>query len=415
MLEQTGAGLLGALEAQQAELIALCARLVRLPSENPPGDTRAVAACVADYLTALGLAVQVYAPHPERPNVVATLGPPAARPHLVLNSHLDTFPAGQGWTQPPFGGVVADGRLYGRGASDMRAGLAVSLLLARLLVAQPPPGRVTFSYSSDEEAGGTWGTQWLLANVPALRDADACLIGDQCGPWAVGIGEKGGLWLRLHTTGRAAHAAYSTRQSATAALVRALAVALSLTDLAPLTPPAVAAVLDRERPLVAAHWGEEAPALLDRVTVNIGTLAGGTATNLVADRAAATLDIRLPLGLRADDVRHALEARLAAAGLADVTLEVLARFDPYCTPPDAPIVRAVVAASAAVRGEPAVPVVRLGATDARFFRAAGIPTVVYGPTAHHMGGPDEFVTLADLVTTARVHARAVLALLHGTA
>ena len=413
-MESTGARLAAALEARQTELIALCARLVQIPSENPPGDTRAVAAFVADSLAAAGLAVQVYAPHPERPNVVATLGPPAARPHLLLNSHLDTFPAGEGWTQPPFGGTIANERLYGRGASDMRAGLAASLLLARLLAEQPPPGRVTFSYSSDEEAGGTWGTQWLLAHVPMLRTVDACLIGDQCGPWAVGIGEKGGLWLRLHATGRSAHAAYGTAHSATARLVRALAVADSLTDLTPATPPEVAAVLARQRPLVAMHWGEEAPAILDRVTVNIGTLAGGTSTNLVADRAEATLDIRLPIGLSTEAVLGTLEARLMAAGLAAVTIDPLARFDPYCTSPDAPIVRAVVAASAAVRGEPALPVVRLGATDARYFRAAGIPTVVYGPTAHRMGGPDEFVTLDDLLTTAQVHARAALTFLQGT-
>ncbi|MBX5490185.1 MAG: M20/M25/M40 family metallo-hydrolase, partial [Chloroflexi bacterium] len=117
-MESAGTCLAAALETRQAELIALCAQLVRIPSENPPGDTRAVAAFVADSLAAAGLAVQVYAPHPERPNVVATLGPSAARPHLLLNSHLDTFPAGQGWTYPPFGGTVADGRLYGRGASD---------------------------------------------------------------------------------------------------------------------------------------------------------------------------------------------------------------------------------------------------------------------------------------------------------
>ncbi|HLI27861.1 MAG TPA: M20/M25/M40 family metallo-hydrolase [Chloroflexota bacterium] len=412
-MEPCYAHLRAAVAARQAELVALCARLVRFPSENPPGDTRAVAAFVADYLAAAGLAVQVHAPHPERPNVVATLGPAAARPHLLLNSHLDTFPAGEGWTRPPFGGLLADGRLYGRGASDMRAGLAASLLLARLWAEQPPPGRVTFSYSSDEEAGGTWGTRWLLAHLPALRAADACLIGDQCGPWAVGIGEKGGLWLRLRARGRAAHAAYGTRQSATARLVRALMVAESLGELVPATPPGVAAVLERQRPLVAMHWGEEAPAILDRVTVNIGTLAGGTSTNLVADQAEATLDIRLPVGLRADAVLEALEARLAAARVEEVAVEVLARFDPHCTPPDAPIVRAVVAASAAVRGEPALPVVRLGATDARYFRAAGIPTVVYGPTAHHMGGPDEFVTLDDLLTTAQVHACAALAFLCG--
>src|SRR5262249_20907886 len=88
--------------------------------------------------------------------------------------------------------------------------------------------------------------------------------------------------------------------------------------------------------------------------------------------------------------------------------EVIASFDPQFTPPDAAIVRATRANSAAVRGEPALPVLRLGATDARFFRAAGIPTVVFGPKAYNMGGPHEYVTLDDLQTVARVQAGVVV-------
>lgn len=409
------ARLLEALEARREELVELCARAVRIPSENPPGDTTAIARFVREYLEALGLAVREYAPKPDRPNLVASLG--EARPHLVLNAHLDEFPAtGEGWRHPPFAGVVEEGRLYGRGASDMRAGLAVSLFLARLLVdlRLRLPGRLTLSYSSDEESGGTWGTRWLLEHAPELR-GDACLIGDQCGPWAIGIGEKGGCWLRARTRGGASHAAYGTRDSATARLVEALRVIRSLADLVPATPEELRPVIERQRPLVAAAWGAEAPEILDRVTVNIGTLRGGTAINLVAEEAVAEVDIRMPVGLTSSAILQELDRRLAAAGLAGVEIETLTVFEPAYTPPGSPIVRVTEAASAEALGRASMPVVRLGATDARYFRAAGIPTVVFGPTAHGMGGANEYVTLDDLFATARVHAGVVADFLTGGA
>src|SRR5215831_14161824 len=133
-----------------------------------------------------------------------------------------------------------------------------------------------------------------------------------------------------------------------------------------------------------------------------------SATRLVADSAVAEVDVRLPPGLTAAGILATLEQRFAAAGVPRPQIEVIASFDPEFTPPDAAIVRATSANSAAVRGEPALPVLRLGATDARFFRAAGIPTVVFGPKAYNMGGPNEYVTLDDLRTVARVHAGVVV-------
>jgi len=412
----TRARLLAALDARQAELIDLCAQTVRIPSENPPGDTTDITRFVRGYLQDAGLYVNEYAPRPERPNLVAAIGPADARPHLVLNSHLDTFPAGDGWDGSPFSGAVRDGRLYGRGASDMRVGLATSLFLARLIVDLELrlPGRLTFSYSSDEESGGIWGTRWLLEHVPELH-GDGCLIGDQCGTWAIGIGEKGGCWLRLRTSGRSSHAAYGTRDSATAWLVRALQVLQSLEDLPPATPAALRPVVERERALVSAEWGEQAPDILERVTVNVGTVRGGTSINLVADSAVAEVDVRLPPGITAETVLATLEQRFAAAGVPSPEIEVIASFDPYFTPPEAAIVRATSANSARVRGEASLPVLRLGATDARFFRASGIPTVVFGPKAYNMGGPNEYVTLDDLAVVARVHAGVVVDFLYGEA
>ena len=415
--EAAKARLWAALAARQDELVALCAETVRIPSENPPGDTTAIARFVRDYLAALGLTIREYAPRAERPNLVAALGDDGARPHLLLNAHLDTFPAtGDDWQHPPFGGVVEDGRLYGRGACDMRAGLAVSLFLARLLVELDLglPGRLSLSYSSDEESGGTWGTRWLVEHVPQVR-ADGCLIGDQCGTWAIGIGEKGGCWLRLRTSGRASHAAYGTRESAVHWLLETLQVLRSLTDLVPATPDALRPILEGERPVVGGAWGAQAPELLERVDVNVGTVQGGTSINLVADSAMAEADVRLPVGVTTAQVLTELEGRLAAAGVPRPEIEVLAAFDPYFTAPEAAIVRATAANAAAVLGRAALPVLRLGATDARYFRAAGIPTVVFGPSAHNMGGANEYVTLEDLAAVARVHAGVVVDFLYGAA
>lgn len=165
--------------------------------------------------------------------------------------------------------------------------------------------------------------------------------------------------------------------------------------------------------MVGAEWGPEAPEILERVTVNIGILEGGTAINMVAERAAAEVDIRLPVGIGSAEVLRELDKRLAAAGIAEAEVEVLAAFDPFYTPPDAALVRLTEANTAEALGRASLPVVRLGATDARYFRAAGVPTVVFGPTAHNMGGANEYVTLEDLLVTARVHAGVVADFLEG--
>lgn len=415
--EHVKARLLHELQERQNELIALCAESVRIPSENPPGDTTAIATFVQEYLAQRGCAIHTYAPREGRPNLIAMLDSGVPGPRLLLNSHLDEFPAvGGQWERPPFSGEIDNGRIFGRGASDMRAGLAVSLFLSRLIseLELNLPGQLIISFSSDEESGGTWGTRWLLKHVPEVR-ADACLIGDQCGTWAVGIGEKGGVWVRLRTTGVSGHAAYGTARSAVRPMVHALAIVESLEALESAPPPSLRPVIERERSLIAAHWGEEAPKILDRVTANIGQVHGGVSINLVADSCEAEVDIRLPVGLSTTEVVTALRGRLDRAGLSEVQIDLLTAFEPNWTGPDHPLVQAVIKNSEQVRGRAALPVLRLGATDARWFRAAGIPTVVYGPTAHNMGGANEYVTIEDLLVTAQVHAGAIVDYLTGSA
>lgn len=401
---------LEALQRRQDELAALCARLIQIPSENPPGDTAALASAIRDHLGGLGVPVEWHEPMPGRPNLVATLG--SGPPNLVLSGHLDEFPAGSGWTRPAFSGAIEDGRIWGRGAGDMKSGLAVALMVTALVreLRVPLRGRLTLAFASDEETGGEWGTQWLLANVPAVR-GDACLIGESSGTWSAGIGEKGVLWLRLTGRGVSGHAAYRQGTSAVDAVLAAVAALEGLSGKRAKAGAKIEQVIARQRREAERRWGRGTGRLADTLAVSVGTLQGGGQVNLIPSSAMAEIDLRLPPGLTTDAIAREARRRVEKATGGAVDVEVFNACDPYVSPPDAPLVRSVLANAKAINGRAVLPVVRLGYTDGRFFRRAGIPTVVYGPAVYNMGGPDEYVETADLFEIARVHAAAVVDML----
>jgi len=402
--------LIDELRARQSDLFALCSRLVQIPSENPPGDTTKLASFIRDYLVSRGIEVRWHEPMAGRPNLVATLG--GGGPNLVLAGHLDEFPAGQGWTRPPFSGAIEDGRIWGRGAGDMKAGLAVALTVASLIRGMEVPlaGTLTLAFASDEETGGAWGTQWLLANVPAVH-GDACLIGESSGTWSAGIGEKGVLWLRLRASGISGHAAYQQGTSAVGAMRAALGAVERLDGRRAKAEAGVARVIRRQRPSAERWWGRGTGRLADTVAVSVGTLQGGGQVNLIPEAAMAEVDVRVPPGFTTAAIENEARRRIKQAAGDSVEVDVFNQCDPYVTPPDSRLVTLVLDNARQINQQDVLPVVRLGYTDGRFFRRAGIPTVVYGPAVQNMGGPDEHIETADLLAVACVHAGAVLDML----
>lgn len=402
--------LIDELRKRGAELFELCSRLVQIPSENPPGDTSTLATFIRDHLAAKGIAVEWHEPMAGRPNLVATIG--SGTPNVVLSGHLDEFPAGQGWTRPPFCGAIEDGRIWGRGAGDMKAGLATAVTIASLVreLDIQLAGRLTLAFASDEETGGAWGTQWLLANVPAVR-GDACLIGESSGTWSAGIGEKGVLWLRLRASGVSGHAAYQQGTSAVAAMRGALAAIEPMQGRRGRADKAVARVIAAQRGAAERRWGRGTGRLADTVALSVGTLEGGGQVNLIPAAAMAEVDFRVPPGLTTAAVEGEARRRIKQATRGKVEVDVFNQCDPYVTPPEATLVELVLANAKQLNRRRVLPVVRLGYTDGRFFRRAGIPTVVYGPAVYNMGGPDEYIETADLLEVAAVHAGAVLDML----
>ena len=398
------------LRKRQAELFELCSRLIQIPSENPPGETTKLAAFIRDHLESRRIPVEWHEPMAGRPNLVATIG--SGSPNLVLSGHLDEFPARAGWTRPPFSGAIEEGRIWGRGAGDMKAGLAVALTVASLVreLEVPLAGRLTLAFASDEETGGQWGTQWLLGNVAAVR-GDACLIGESSGTWSAGIGEKGVLWLRLHSRGVSGHAAYQQGVSAVTAMRAALASVERMHGRKARGDKAVARVIARQRGAAERRWGRGTGRLADTLAVSVGTLQGGGQVNLIPEAAMAEVDFRVPPGLTTASVEKEARRRIKQAARSRVEVVAFNQCDPYVTSPDAALVKLVLANARTLNRRTVLPVVRLGYTDGRFFRRAGIPTVVYGPAVHNMGGPDEYIETADLLEVAAVHLGAVLDLL----
>jgi succinyl-diaminopimelate desuccinylase len=393
--------------ALREEVIPLCQRLVRIPSENPGPGTEAMAQAVIAALDHPAIAVQRLEPKPGAVSVVATVRGANPGPRVVLNGHLDTFPIGptQGWSLPPLSGERVSDRIYGRGAGDMKAGVAILIQVVRALADRRADvhGELVLTLCADEEAGGTWGTEWLLANVPAAR-GDYVLNADAGHPRVVRYGEKGLLWLRLEAIGRAGHGAHThLGDNALEQLMMALQGLLRLRTRAVDLPDELRMSLAEAREVSEQEGGAGEYDNLRSITVNVGTVQGGSVPNLVPGFASAAVDLRYPPGISREQLLAWVDEALATAR--NVSRHFIPGADtlPAWTAPSHPLVQTVLKHARRLAAADAVPNMRVGLTDTRLFRLAGMPAVVYGPRALNMGGADEHVLVDDLRQVFEVH------------
>lgn len=403
--------LLSELERRKDEVVKLCCDLVRIPSENPPGDTTQVAEFLTCYIEGKDIKVRRHEPKKGMHNLVATIEGTLQRPNFVLNAHMDEFVAevAKPWTYSPFSGEVEDGRLLGRGSSDMKGGLAASLFVFTLVkeLGIGLPGRLTMTLVSDEESGGKWGAEWLLDNVPEAR-GDACISGEPSGPEEVMIGEKAGNWFKLTASGVSAHAAYSISGNAIAKMAKALAVLQTLEQVTGIIPAEIKQLAEDTRASLQSEFGKDAGRIIDHIGVNPGTIRGGVKVNMVPAYCEAELDTRAPWGVSSEQVRLELEKRLRDAGVGDVKYEFLIRNEPNYTSPNDKLIQTIRNNVKLQTSKEARLTLKAGLTDLRFWRRKGIPAACYGPTSYGMAAADEHITVEDLLTVTRVHAGTVI-------
>jgi acetylornithine deacetylase/succinyl-diaminopimelate desuccinylase-like protein len=387
-------------------LIAMTQALVRVASPNPPSDTAAIAKATHEILVGIpGLAVRTVEPEPGVVSLIARLRAKTPGRRLIFNGHLDTFPIGDeaAWTVGPLSGEQRDGRLYGRGVSDMKGGVACSILAASLLAEHTDAwsGELVLTLAGDEENMGSLGTAHLLETIPEAR-GDANICGDVGSPLIVRFGEKGLLWLEVEARGTPAHGAHVHKGiNAIDRLRAALDRVKDLEQLPVEAPPAVKTAIAAAGALSESLSGAGESDTLSLVTVNIGTITGGVSPNLVPAHARAQCDIRLPVGTTTGEVLDKLDDWLRP--LEGVSWRPLRRFEPNVTDPTHEIVTRVRDVAQEVLGTRPAVNMRVGGSDSRWYRQWGVPTVVYGLTPFNMGAPDEHILIEELKAVAKVH------------
>src|SRR5690349_11404201 len=203
-----------AVDALSDEIVSFTGELIAIPTVNPPGDVyEDCARLIGDRLGACGFEVEYHAAtgrpehtaaHP-RINVVGLRRGRSLRPTVHLNGHFDVVPAGAGWTVDPFGGVVRDGRIYGRGACDMKAGIAAAVYAAEAIrrAGVSLNGSVEISGTVDEESGGFAGVAWLAEQKRIAADrTDFAIIPEPLYVDRICIGHRGVYWFEVETRGR---------------------------------------------------------------------------------------------------------------------------------------------------------------------------------------------------------------------
>jgi len=418
--------LMAALQERRDDLIALTQDLIRIPTLNPPGENyRDICDYLDRRLQASGFATQMIRAHGTpgdcdaypRWNVVARREGVRPGECVHFTSHIDVVDVGAGWTVDPFGGLLRDGKIYGRGACDMKGGLAASIIAAEAFMATYPDfsGAIEISGTADEESGGYGGVAYLAERgffSPAR--VQHVVIPEPLQKDRVCLGHRGGWWAEIETFGEIAHGSMPFLGDCA---VRHMGAVLNTFE-------------EKLFPAMAARRTEMpvVPEGARSSTMNINSIHGGqperpkdsTAlpSHCVPDSCRIVIDRRYLVEESLDSVRDEvvglLEDLRRERPNFDYALRELNHVIPSMTDRDAPIARTVAAAIAEVMGKEAEFVASPGSYDQKHIDRIGKlkNCVAYGPGLLELAHkPDEYVGVDDMADSAAVMARSLATLL----
>jgi succinyl-diaminopimelate desuccinylase len=420
----TEQGVLERIESMTDEMVAFAQELVRIPTVNPPGENyQACAELIGNKLAEFDYEVAYVAAedspeHSERYpriNVVGALRNTALnssqRPRLHFNGHFDVVPAGDGWTVDPFAGVVRDGKLFGRGATDQKAGIAASIFAVEAIrrAGVHLAGAIEQSGTVDEESGGFAGMAYLAEHGYIRRDrTDFVIITEPLNVDRVCLGHRGVYWFEVATLGRIAHgsmpflgiSAIGKMADFISAIERELKPVLATrTTSMPVEPPA------------ARH-----------PSININSISGGQPaagiqTPCVADRCEAIFDRRFIIEEPIEAVRAEIQEILndLATRQQDFRYEMrdLMTVQPVQTDPQSQLVTTMAGAVLDVLGVDPPLIASPGTYDQKHVMRLGLveQCIAYGPGILHMAHqPDEYCRIDHMVDACKAMALAAMRL-----
>jgi len=375
------------------KVIDLTRELIRIPSENPPGNENEISEFIKEQLTKIGFSTKIHEFSKGRPSVIGIVSNDNKSKSLIINGHTDTVPVGDYslWRHEPYGATIEDGRIYGRGASDMKGGLAAMLVAAETLMEVGVDGRLVLEFVADEEVTG-YGTKDLLDRG---YKAEYAIIGEPT-ELKVQTAHKGVMNLKFMVKGRPAHA--SMPKTGVNAICKASRLCLTLQD-------------------VQTQFNNRRHPILGEPTLNVGVIRGGVKSNIVPDYCELIVERRLIPGETKAQVLYEVDGILdklrEGDPLFNVTYEVLHHAEPSETSPESSFVKVarecvkeVTGSDFGASGFPAT-------CDMRFLVNQGnIPSIILGPgSLHQAHTSDEYVEIDQVVKAAQIYTLIALKLL----
>ena len=347
------------------EIIDFTRRLVAFKTENPPCDYTAISQFIAKEFEAAGLEVKKLEGQQGKPNICARWkGEGGSNEILLLSGHMDVVPGGEGWSIPnPFDAVVRDGALHGRGTADMKGALAAQLFAYKALrkAGVRLKGDLYLFTTVDDEIAGQFGLKYVIQEgLKSIGWAKPTfhMLGESS-KLDLYIAFKGRMWLRIAFKGRSAHG--GNPQAGINAILKAMSVIPEIVKLDRLSHP-----------------------LMGTDTINIGTMQGGTQTNVVPDHCVFTVDYRYVAPQTSAQVEARVKEAIARVAMSDpqvvmAEFTVFERREPVEVTPDNRYLQALKALTEQVIGRQVGFSGVLSAGDAYWTISDGIPAVFYGP------------------------------------
>jgi len=376
------------------DIRALVSNLIRSRSLNPPGDVRECAGLIVDDLKRRGLPAEVVEEKPGVANVVSQLSGQTGGKTIIWNGHFDVVTPGEDWNSAPFGGEFRDGYIYGRGASDMKSGVAAMIVALGALkkAGAPFKGRIVFQAVGDEETGSDAGTLCMIRRGIGAG-AEWAIVSEPTN-LQVAIGNRGLRWLEVTVKGRASHAG---RPYIGANAIHAAARIIN----------------ELERLEFKAHH----PLFeIPHPSLSVTMIQAGSKVNIIPERCTFSIDRRLMPGETSESILREIKEVLKKCASEGISSEVRIAhegWDPYAIDPSSPLAKILCGVIEEVVGQFPQIKGKAGCTDAsHLYHQAGIPSVCFGPGLEDLAHKaNERVALEKVVQAAQIYALSAVKLL----
>ncbi len=400
--------LLNLVDSYSKWVLEVLSKLVSVPTVNPPGENfKEFVDCAESILKDLGMDVRIYEvpknevakyypDYAEYPRYILIAKAGSSEPVIHFNGHYDVVPPGSGWDRDPFKPVVDGDRFYGRGAVDMKGGIAAAILAVRAFteVFKDFRGSIEVALVPDEEIGGRTGTGYLVEK--GLSRPNYVIIGEPSSIDKVWIGHKGAVWAYIEVYGKQAHG--SSPWLGINAFEYMVKVAQEF----------MKRYIKSLEGRVSKYEYDDPRGAKPTVTLG-GEVRGSTKVNIVPGYYAFSIDRRLIVEENPDQVEEELKEFVESLQKefpnVKLNLKLISKLLPSATSPDSKLVRVASSAAQEVLGRKPKTTVCVGGLDSHYYSSKGIEVITYGPgptTNAHMA--NEYVSVSELLSMAKIYA-----------